>query len=192
MFGLPSWAWKAIGYAVIVLTVLGCGAKLMSIWDAGKIAGYQKTIATGKAQVAQVAAVTKTITVADQAKETTAQAALTAQHTTFSKEISVHVSASPSPPVGCVTWGMLRLHDAYVLGVDPSSLGDPTAQPDDACSTVAPSVFMAAINDNYHAARANAEQLDALIADVQARTAAVAAAAHQDGPPPLKVSLPHL
>jgi hypothetical protein len=191
MFGLPTWAWQVIGYAVIILTILGCGMKLMSIWDAGKIAGYQKTIATGKAQVAQIAAVTKTITVADQAKEATAQTVIVQRTNTITKEIPVYVSTSPSPPVGCITWGMLRLHDAAILGVDPGSLGDPTTQPSSACSTVAPSVFLDTITENYGAANQNSEQLNALIADLQARTAAIAAAAGQSSPPPL-VSLPHL
>jgi hypothetical protein len=193
MFGLSTIAWKAIGVLVVLLTLMACGAKLMSIWDTGKITKLQGVIATGHAQVAQVAAVTKTLTVQDQAAEATAQEGLGGQRAVITKEITHYVSVIPSPPVGCVTWGMLRLHDAAVLGVDPGGLGDPAAQPNDACSTVAPSVFMAAVTDNYGAARANAEQLDRLIGDVEARTAAIAAATAEGSPPPLKLpSLPHL
>ena len=171
---MPLLAWKMIGYAVIALTLMGMGAKLMSIWDAGKIAKLEATIAAEQATVHQVTAVTAQITKSDQAKEVAAQAALSAKTKFIIKRIPVYVSSSAKPAVGCVTNGMLRVHDAAVLGVDPSEVVPPAAQPDAACSAVAPSDFMAGVAANYAAANENAEQLNSLSSDIKSRAAAVA------------------
>ena len=171
---MPLLAWKLIGYAVIAITMMGMGAKLMSIWDAGQIAGYKATIARQNAVVKQVTAVTAQITASDQAAEAAAQTALAGRAQIIIKRIPVYVSSSAKPAVGCVTNGMLRVHDAAVLGVDPSEVVPPAAQPDAACSAVAPSDFMAGVAANYAAANENAEQLNSLSSDIKSRAAAVA------------------
>ena len=171
---MPLLAWKLIGYAVIALTLMGMGAKLMSIWDAGQIAGYKATIARQNAVVKQVTAVTAQITASDQAAEAAAQTALAGRAQIITKEITRYVSNKPGPAVGCVTNGMLRVHDAAVLGVDPSEVVPPAAQPDAACSAVAPSYFMAGVAANYAVANENAEQLNSLSSDIKSRAAAVA------------------
>jgi hypothetical protein len=181
---MPWIAWKIILYAVAGLTLMGAGAKIMSIWDAGTIAKYQTTITAQRAVVRQVTAVTAQITKSDQAAEVAAQAKIVTQTRTVTKEITRYVPRpGPSVSVPCVSNGMLRVHDAAVLGVDPSTILPPASSPDDACSPVAASDFMADINANYGVARANAEQLNALEADVTARANAVAAA--QGPAPPL-------
>ena len=175
---MPLWAWKLIGYAVIALTLMGIGAKLMSVWDAGSIAKYKATLAAQTAAVKQVTAVTTLLTKDDQAKEVLAQGALASQTKTITKEITRYVPRpGPSVSVPCISNGMLRVHDAAVLGVDPSTILPPAASPDDACSTVAASDFMADVAANYGIARANAEQLNALEDDIKSRSSAVAAAA---------------
>jgi hypothetical protein len=174
---MPTWLINLIGALVIAVVVFGTGMKTMSMLDAGLIAKQKATIVAEQSVVKQVTAVTTQITKSDQAAETAAQTQLAGQATVITKEVTRYVSTSPKPPVGCVTNGMLRLHDAAVLGVDPSTIVPPAGQLDSACSTVAPSDFMAAVVGNYAAARANAEQLDALSADIKSRSAAVASAA---------------
>lgn len=177
MFGFPTLAWKLIGYAVIALAIFGAGMKLMSAIDAGALAKCKATIAAQTAVVKQVTAVTTQITKSDQAQEAAAQTALARQATVITKEITHYVPVpAPGVSVPCVSNGMLRVHDAAVLGVDPSEVLPPASQPDDSCSPVTATDFMAAVAGNYATARENAEQLNALEADVKSREAAVAAA----------------
>ena len=174
---MPIWAMKLIGLLVIAAVIFGCGMRLMSQLDAGSIAKYKATIAAQTAVVKQVTAVTTLITKDDQTKELMAQNVVSDQTKTITKEITRYVPRpGPSVSVPCVSNGMLRVHDAAVLGVDPSTILPPAASPDDACSTVAASDFMADVAANYGIARANAEQLNALEADIKSRSAAVAAA----------------
>lgn len=182
MFGLPAIAWKLIGIGVILLTLLGVGARLASIWYSPQIKGLQAQHQAAVAKSHQLAVVTKRITVVSQRSEKAAQATLATQARVIKQKVYVHVhDPSPAHPVPCISWGMLRLHDAAVGGISPDDLALPVGQSDDACSPVAPSVFVAAVADNYAAARANAEQLDALVADINDRRAVVAAA---DAPAP--------
>lgn len=173
MFGLPSWAVRAIGIALLFAVVAGVGARLASIWYAPQLAGAKATIAAGKAQAKAVTAAQTVITKASAKGEEQAQKIIEEQTRVIIKKVPVYVSADPGRTVGCITYGMLRLHDAAIIGIDPADLPPPTAQPDAACSTVAPSDFMAAVAGNYAVARQNAEQLNALEADVQARIDAI-------------------
>lgn len=174
MFGLPTWAMNVIGYAILAAVIAGCGAKLVSVWDTHEIKGLKSTIAVAAAQAHATTIVQKVLTKANGAAETAAQATLATQARIIIKKVPVYVSSSPKPPVGCVTNGMLRLHDAAVLGADPADVQPPAGQPDAACSTLAPSDFMAVVAANYAAARANAEQLDSLESDITQRVKAVA------------------
>lgn len=181
---MPTWAINLIGALIIAAVIFGCGMKLMSSLDAGTIAKYQKESAAQTAAVKQVTAVTNLLTKDDQAKEVLLQGAIAGQTQVVTKEITRYVASKAPPPVvpaavPCITVGELRVHDAAVLGVDPSTVVPPAGEPDDACSTVAPSDFMAGVVANYGAARANAQQLDDLEGDVAAR----AAAAQAVGPP---------
>lgn len=169
MFGLPTWAWKTIGYAVIALTILGVGLRIASVWDQHTIATLKANNVAAAAQAHATTVAQKQITVVDAKAETTAQATIKAQAVVVHKRIASHVASTPITTVGCVTWGMLRVHDAAVTGDSPDSLEPPAGQPDNACSTISPSDFMAVIADNYDAARANAEQLNSLEADLNAR-----------------------
>jgi hypothetical protein len=88
--------------------------------------------------------------------------------------IHVHDPAAPARAVGCVSVGLVRLHDAAALGVDPDTLPLPAGSSDDACSAVTNAGLASAIADNYAAARANAAQLDDLEANVKAKVDATA------------------
>lgn len=88
-------------------------------------------------------------------------------HTQYlTKEVPRYVTAHQDA-VGCVTYGLVRLHDAAVLGVDPSTLELPPGKSDDACSPVKPSDLGRALAAEIGAFRQNAGQLDALIANVR-------------------------
>ena len=183
---LPLWAWKLIGLLVIAAVIFGCGMRLMSQLDAGTIAKQKATIVAEQAAVRQVTAVTAQITKNDQAAEKAAQTTITGQGQVIVKRITTYVPRpGPSVSVPCVSNGMLRVYDAAVLGVDPSTIVPPAASPDAACSTVAAADFMAGVTNNFTIARSNAEQLDSLEADVTARADAAAAA---QGPAPTLVT----
>lgn len=173
MFGLSSLAVRLIAGAVIVLIILGLGMRAMFLIDAQTIDKLHAQQAAQQAAGRQVQAVQKTLTVADTHSETVAQAGLSQQAKVIIERIPTYVSNKPSAPIGCVTWGMLRLHDAAVAGVEPSSLEPPAGQLDGSCSLVAPSVFMGVVAGNYAVAKSNAEQLDALEADIAARGQAI-------------------
>lgn len=95
--------------------------------------------------------------------EAKAQAAVTARTITLTKEIPVYVTAEAERRA-CVPVGVVRLLDAFALGVDPATLSGAAADADDACAPIKAADFSARLLANYAAARANAEQLNALIA----------------------------
>lgn len=64
----------------------------------------------------------------------------------------------------CVTWGLVRVHDAAALGVDPSSLNLPSGVTNDTCSPFVSSQLAERITLNYTAALHDANQLDAVTA----------------------------
>ena len=172
---LPLWAIKWIIYGVIAAALLGCVAYVKHEWDAGQKARVQIAI-VHKQEKAVTAAVGKADAAAG-AQEAKAQAGLTEQTRVIIKRIPTYVTRSvPGKPVPCIPWGFVRLHDAAVLGVDPGSLPNPGGLADDACSTVEYPDLAGTVARNYGAARANAEQLDALIAAEKTRAAAANAA----------------
>lgn len=173
MFGLPTWAIKAIGIGILVLVLLGTGARIAAIWYAPQVAGLKAQAHEQVIAAKAITVVQKALTKTDAAAETTAQAKIVYQIRTIIKKVPTYVSRSPAPPVGCVTNGMLRLHDAFVLGIDPADIHPPAGLADSTCSTVAPSDFMAAVGNNYGLARQNAQQLGDLEADLKQRIAAL-------------------
>jgi len=178
MFGvplpLPLWAIKAIGGVLLALALAGAGARLAHNWYAPQLKGYKQQAAATQSQARATAKVQTMLTKVDAPAEAKAQTAISRQTQIIIKEVPVYVSSSPLPPVGCVTNGMLRLHDAAVLGIDAAGVPPPARQSDASCSTTSPSDFMAGIVNNYASARANAEQLNSLEADIKARADAIA------------------
>lgn len=168
MFGLSWAAIRLIAYALLAATLLGGAAYVKHEWDAGQAARVEVTQAhvVAKAEDKAVVAVDKPVAKAEAA----AQVKIVYRTKTLIKEIPRYV---PSAPVDCVTWGLVRLHDAAVLHVDPASLPLPAGLTDGSCSPFTDAQFMAGVIANYGVADANAEQLDALEADIAAREKAV-------------------
>jgi hypothetical protein len=191
MFGL-SWATvKLIAWGVLAATVLGFAAYVKHEWEAGKAA--QAQIVVLHKQEKAVAGAEKSVVAQAGSSEQAAQAALSAQARVIIEKVPIYVSNARSnvPGVACVSVGLVRLHDAAALGVDPASLPAPVGA-DDACSTVTPAALASTIARNYAAARANAEQLDALEADVRAQADAAAGRPVVAQPsPPLASDVPY-
>ena len=98
-----------------------------------------------------------------------AQKRIEYRYVTLNKEVPTYVTPAQDAR-GCVTYGLVRLLDAAALGRSPSDLDLPAGTTDDACSPLAPSALARGLLDNYAVAQQNAEQLDALIANVKERT----------------------
>jgi hypothetical protein len=103
--------------------------------------------------------------------EATAQQKIEVRTVTIQKEITKYVSDTAH----CITFGLIRVLDARVLGVDPADLALPAGQSDDACAPVTATALADSIVANYGAAVANAKQLNDLEATIAAMIAAAAA-----------------
>lgn len=100
--------------------------------------------------------------------EAAAQQKIVTQTVTVTKEVVRHVTDR----VACVSVGLVRVLNAEVRGVSPDAIPLPAGKSDGSCSGVTNSQLAVSILDNYGLARANAEQLSALEAWVQATIAA--------------------
>lgn len=178
MFGLSTLWIKVILIGVMVAAIAAGGAAVIHAFD--QVKADKVTIAASHAQTAASEGARKTETaqadLSDETstKEVTAQAHLAATAAVIKQKVRTHVHEPPpadSPHPGCVTYGLVRQHDAAALGVDPDTLALPAGTSDDACSPVTNADLADAIADNYAAARANAEQLEALEADAAKRAA---------------------
>ncbi len=150
MFGLSWGVIRLIGYGLLAAAVLGGLAWFQHEWHAGQVA-------RGTVRVAHAADVriTRAVAASDRAAisaEAAEQTRIIVRTRTLQQKVNVYVPVS-SP---CVPWGVVRLHDAAVLHVDPGSLQPPAGQPDDACSDVAPRAFVDTVIANYGTADANA------------------------------------
>jgi len=128
--------------------------------------------AQAQAKGAQIDAAQSAVDAKSAEDNSTHQAAIASTAAVIKQKVSSHVhNPAPAAPrvVGCVTYGLVRLHDAAALGVDPDTLPLPSGATDDACSPVADTALAAAFADNYAAARANAAQLNDLIANVKGK-----------------------
>lgn len=167
MFGLSILAWRWILYGALALTLIGTTLGVKHAWDEGQAAIKQVSAIQQVAQV-QGRAVAK----ADASTAKTDTAAQT-KIVTVNRVIHERIPTYVSVRTPCIPWSVVRVHDAAALGVDPSTLPLPAGAVADACSDVSPSAFLAGLADNYAAARANAQQLNDLIADASGREAAV-------------------
>lgn len=146
----------------------------------GKLATVEAADATAQAAaVSKAAAIQKAqdaLSLKDQAHESAAQVRIVTRTQTITKEVPTYVTVAQDAR-GCITYGLVRLHDAAALGVDPGTLQLPAGKSDDDCTSLKASDLAAGIVSNYGVAHQNAEQLNALIADVKARAATLPATA---------------
>lgn len=179
MFGLSSLWISVLSWSALAIGVFSFGFATANKLDAGAYKGLQLSYAQAEARANTAAMANEqaqaSLSQATGAAEAAQQQALEASARVVIREVPRYVTVRQDA-TGCVTWGMLRVHDAAAIGVDPGALVPPAGQSDDACSPIKPSDFAAAVAGNYAVARANAEQLNALEADVTQRVAVANAA----------------
>lgn len=178
MFGLPlglviKLAAGAVAAAAIAFAV-GSVVHAFHQVDADKA-----VIAAARSETASVKATAKAnevqadISLNTAAVNSAAQTKIAATAAVIQQKVHKHVQAHSSPGVrdarGCVTYGVVRLHDAAALGVDPDELALPAGASDDTCSPVEDPDLAAAIAANYAAYHHVAQELTDLQADVRAR-----------------------
>lgn len=162
--------WKLAAYIAAAVVCFAAGsshkdAQWKATWNAHIAAdakALNKAVADARADEKRIAKQNQTAAVAAAKADRKIEV-----HTQYlTKEVPRYVTAHQDA-VGCVTYGLVRLHDAAILGVDPSTLGLPPGKSDDACSPVKPSDLGRALAAEIGAFRQNAGQLDALIVNVR-------------------------
>lgn len=183
MFGLPIPALnvpmlylKLAGICVAVAAVAFATFQVVHAFDNVRYSHLETQVADARTAGVQHARAQEsaqaTVSAASEEKEVQAQAHLTWEAKVVHDKVIVHVH-DKSPPTGCVTYGLVRVLDAAVLGADPDALQLPAGLSDESCAPVTNTDLARAVSDNYAVARSNAEQLDALIADSRARVDAL-------------------
>jgi hypothetical protein len=153
--------------AVVILAAFAGGFTLAHRLDTSKYAALELSYA--RAQAAAVAAAqaeqARLDAVALQAAqaETTTQARIAAGTAAQLREVKRHVQANAH----CVTWGLVRVLDAAVHGVVADNLLLPAGKSDDACAPFRADELARSVVGNYGVARANGEQLNALIDSIR-------------------------
>jgi len=143
------------GLIATLVAVLAVLALLFAVHHHGFEAGVAHEKAAQAARVAKERkAVVKREAAADRitqdvgTKAETRQAQIRWRTQTLIREVPVYVTPETDRRFA-VPVGLVRLHDAAALGVDPATLPDPAGRPDDAASGVAPSTLGATLAGNY-------------------------------------------
>ena len=172
MFGLASSLSAKLAAAAVALGfAFTGGAILMHKIDNARYEALQLQYARAQQQAIAAAQAEQKrlddIALAAAQSEAATQAAMTARAKRQLLEIRRHVTDRP-----CVSFGLVRVLDAAVHGVLADTLALPAGKSDDTCAPVDAATLARSISDNYAAARANAEQLNALIAVLRAMSRA--------------------
>lgn len=179
--------YRILALVVLVAAAAGGGARVAYLFEHNARTAEVQTIrtaeATERARVVTVAArlqhIQDGLSTVHAVAEASAQERITTRTITRVQEVPRYVTQTVEHRIGCIPWGVVRVLDAAATHRDPADLVPAAGQPDDACAPIAPAAFTAGLVGNYGVADQNAEQLDALISDVRARTSAAQAA-----PPP--------
>lgn len=174
------------------IAALVCSVLLFTIgfysgfrWEESAVLKLQNAVlaANAKAEAAHSAKQAAVVKVAtkDSASEGQAQDKIVTVTRTIIQKVPEYVTiyqdqhAAAADGPGCVTYGFVRLLYGAERGVDPARLALPAGQSDDACTGYGLSDLAAALASDYGTARQNSEQLNGLIADVKAQSAAISA-----------------
>ncbi len=109
--------------------------------------------------------------------EAKAQQAIATDTRTVTREITIHVPQTQP----CIPYGLVRVLDDAATGNDTANAPITAGQSDDACTGISWRAFAGDLADDYASGRANAEQLNALEADVTRLVAAANAKPGNDG-----------
>jgi hypothetical protein len=169
-----AWGYIAAAALAAVLSGAGIGWTVHRI-DEATIAAMKLAEAQAQLAAANAAAAIQkkedAVSLARAVSEARAQQKITTQTVTLTKEVPVYVSAKTDART-CVTYGLVRVLDAAATGRDPAELPLGAGESDESCASVAASSLARNVAENYGAARANAEQLNALEAWVAEQAAA--------------------
>lgn len=175
-----SLAAKAIAGLVAALVIFGAGSYAGYRWEHGVLADYQAAAAHAQFEAVQVA-LAKQQTIDDMNMAAAmSEAQKQQQIVTVTKTITKEIPRYVNDQTNCVsglTVGLARVLRAAAVGADPASLQLASGQSDDTCSDVTPSEVAGWFTDYAGESRANAEQLDALIAAVNANAKVATSAA---------------
>lgn len=165
--------------------VLALGTyKVVHQLDAAQLAkveaGYSQAQAAATAQAAALQKQQDAITLSSAVSEASNQTRIITRTSTLIQKVPTYVTVQQDR--ACVSYGLVRVLDAAVHGVDPSELQLPAGQSDDACSPVKASDLARSVAGNYGVAHQNAEQLTALQADVSAKLATIPAQTKTQAP----------
>src|SRR4029077_12486707 len=123
----------------VVIASMAVGAGTMHQIDQGRyqalVAKQAKAETHAVQQARKVEQVQADVGVKTGAHEAANKARIVTHTVTLVKEVPVYVTTAQDAN-HCVTWGVVRVYDPAVLGVEPSTLPAPPGQSDDACSTV--------------------------------------------------------
>lgn len=173
MFSLIPVPYNYITAAAVALAIAGAGAYGGYRFELGSYETLKASYAQAATKAVQKAAVQqKTIDVSNQVKavaDTAAQAQIGATAKIITKEIPIYVHDKISCP--SLTVGLARSLYASASGSDAASLSLAAGQSDDDCSDATPTEVAGWFNSYASAARANAQQLNDLVASVKTNDA---------------------
>ena len=159
------WGYIAAAVFAAALSGVGVGWTVHKV-DVATIASMR--LADANAAKAAIVAEAKTqkaqddVDLSSAVAEAKAQQQIVTQTVTVSKEITKHVTDT----VPCIPFGLVRVLNDAATGSDTANAPAAAGQSDDACSGISWRSFANDITDDYGAGRENAEQLNALEANV--------------------------
>ena len=162
-----SWAILALGAIVALGAASGVGAYVMHKMDKADYVALQ--LADAKAQIAAVQTAQKLQAQQDAVKnkdsvaEAKAQQKLDDQRNLIPQRVVLHVKDT----LVCVPYGVIRMFNGYAHGLSDADITIAAGKSDDSCSEISWRSLTNDITDDYAIGIKNAEQLDALEADVQ-------------------------
>lgn len=173
---MPSWLLGLLGAIALAAASAAGGASVMHRIDDGR---YQKLVAhdaqaqaTAEKRAREIEGLQTRLNAEASVNEANQQARLAQKTITLIRKVPTYVTAK-ADAVGCIPWGVVRVLDAAIAGVEPATLPTPAGQPDDACSDVTASEAASVLAEDIGAANQNAEQLNALEAHDREQAAAL-------------------
>ncbi|HEX4105532.1 MAG TPA: hypothetical protein VHX92_04810 [Rhizomicrobium sp.] len=180
--GAVSNIWGTLAAAGIAALLAGSAtAYVVHRMDEGAIAAIK--LADQKAQTQAIQDADAIRQSQDQANldaalaEAKAQQAIVSHTHTVTREVTIHVPQTQS----CIPYGLVRVLDDAATGSDTADAATAAGQSDDACTGISWRAFAGDLTGDYGIGRANAEQLNALEANVTALVAAANVKPGNDG-----------
>lgn len=165
MFGFPNWI------VLLVVAAVSAGSATYVTREVyhGDIAELQlahaqdrhQAFMEGRARQMKSEAITRDVS----ANFHTSNVRIIRQTQTIVKEIPTYVQDDAT----CITWGLVRVHDAFALGTDPDKLDLPAGSSNDTCAGIGWRALSETIGGNYGKFHETADQLTHLQAWVDAQ-----------------------